>query len=202
MNQFAWVIDDHQLFNAGISRLLVGLSGIDEVLSFASPQEAFDTDASVAPSLIIADYFIPGFNIEDWMPKLSSLYPTSPIVVISSSISTLDKKRCLQWGAHAYFEKHLEPDAVLSGLQQVLDDTYKQGNTENNIAMRLAGNILTNRQVEILICLARGSSLKLMADELGVSTETVKTHLSNLYRNINVSSKDDAILWAREHGLV
>ena len=202
MNQFAWVIDDHQLFNAGISRLLVGLSGIDEVLSFASPKEAFDTQELVAPSLIIADYFIPGFNIEDWMPKLSSLYPTSPIVVISSSISTLDKKRCLEWGAHAYFEKHLEPDAVLTGLQQVLDDTYKQGNAESNIAMRLAGNILTNRQVEILICLARGSSLKLIADDLGVSTETVKTHLSNLYRNLNVTSKDDAIVWAREHGLV
>ena len=202
MNQFAWVIDDHQLFNAGISRLLVGLSGIDEVLSFASPQEAFDTQELVAPSLIIADYFIPGFNIEDWMPKLSRLYPTSPIVVISSSISTLDKKRCLEWGAHAYFEKHLEPDAVLAGLQQVLDDTYQQGNAESNIGMRLAGNILTNRQVEILICLARGSSLKLIADDLEVSTETVKTHLSNLYRNLNVSSKDDAILWAREHGLV
>lgn len=202
MNQFAWVIDDHQLFNAGISRLLVGLSGVDEVLSFASPQEAFNTEAPIAPSLIIADYFIPGFSIEDWMPTLSALYPSSPIVVISSSISTLDKKRCMDWGAQAYFEKHLEPDAVLSGLQQVLDDTYKQSNAETGIAMRLADNILTNRQVEILICLARGSSLKLIADDLGVSTETVKTHLSNLYRNLNVSSKDDAIRWAREHGLV
>jgi len=79
----------------------------------------FDTPSLVAPNLIIADYFIPGFNIEEWMPKISSCYSESSIVVISSSISTLDKKRCMEWGAHAYFEKHLEPDAVLSGLQQV-----------------------------------------------------------------------------------
>lgn len=202
MNQFAWVIDDHQLFNAGISRLLVGLNGVDEVLSFASPVEAFDVQNSVAPSLITADYFIPGFNIEEWMPKLSNLYPSSPIVVISSSISTLDKKRCMEWGAHAYFEKHLEPDAVLLGLQQVLDETYQQASVKKPIAIELAEDKLTNRQVEILICLARGSSLKLVAEELKVSTETVKTHLSNIYRSLNVSSKDDAIIWAREHGLV
>ena len=58
MSKLAWVIDDHQLFNAGISRLLIELSGIDEVLSFANPREAFNIKSSVTPRLITADYFI------------------------------------------------------------------------------------------------------------------------------------------------
>ncbi len=202
MADCAWVIDDHQLFNAGISRLLVGLTGINNVFSFSSPQEIFDDSTLVSPNLIIADYFIPGFSVENWIPKLKVLFPRSPIVVISSSISSLDKNNCMELGAYAYFEKHLEPDVVLSGLQQVLDDCYKPENIESAIALELSEGRLTRRQIEILICLARGSSLKLIAHELDVSTETVKSHLSNLYRNLDVSSKDEAIVWARDHGLV
>ena len=202
MKKFIWVIDDHQLFNAGISRLLINLNGIDEVLSFSSPQEVFDAQKLVAPRLILADYFIPSFDVTEWMPKLNDLYSGSPMVVVSSSISTLDRKRALELGAIAYFEKHLEPDVVLMCLQQVLDDSYDTSKNSSSVIKEFANYNLTERQLDVLTCLARGHSLKLIALELGVSNETVKTHLSNLYRNINVSSKHDAICWARERGLI
>ena len=202
MTNCAWVIDDHMLFNAGISRLLIGLNGIEKVLSFSSPQEVIDDRSLSPPKLVIADYFIPGFNIENWMPCLKELYTESPIVVISSSISSLDKERCLKLGATAYFEKHLDPQQVMSGLQQVMADCYEPKGMDSQIARNFSEGRLTNRQIEIIICLSRGLSLKLIAKKLDISTETVKTHISNLYRELNVSSKDEAILWAREHGLV
>ena len=108
----------------------------------------------------------------------------------------------MQLGAVAYFEKHLEPDAVLSGLQEVLQDSYQYDDEDCSIAERFAEDKLTQRQTEILICLARGASPKVIAQQLDISTETVKTHLSKLYQNLDISSKDEAIIWAREHGLV
>ena len=181
---------------------MTGLDGIENVESFASPEEIFDSTELSSPCLIVADYFIPGFKIETWMPKLGKLYPESSIVVVSSSISSLDRQRCKELGAKAYFEKHLEPDAVLSGLQDVLQNSYQPEKQEISIAERFAEDKLTQRQTEIIILLARGSSLKLIAEELQISSETVKTHLSNLYQNLDISSKDEAIVWAREHGLV
>jgi len=202
MKKVAWVIDDHQLFNAGLSRLLIGLDGIEKVESFASPKEVFDATKLASPCLIVADYFIPGFKIDTWVPKLRELYPESSIVVVSSSISALDRQHCLRLGAKAYFEKHLEPDAVLSGLQDVLRNNYQPKEEVTTFAERLAEDKLTQRQTEIIIRLARGSSLKAIADEIGISPETVKTHLSNLYKKLDISSKSEAIIWAREHGLV
>lgn len=201
-SETAWVIDDHQLFNAGLSRLLIGLDGIEKVKSFASPKEVFDCADLSSPRLIVADYFIPGYKIDEWMPKLLNLFSNASIVVVSSSISTLDRQRCLELGAKAYFEKHLEPDAVLSGLQDVLRNSYQPKKQKVSIAERFAEDKLTQRQTEIIILLARGSSLKVIAEELQISSETVKTHLSNLYQNLDISSKDEAIVWAREHGLV
>jgi len=207
MKRYAWVIDDHRLFNAGLSRLLTTLSGVDEVLSFANPQAAFDSKAEGKNvRIIISDYFMPGYKIDEWMPIMHEHYPNTPKVIISSSISSVDREKCLRLGAIAYFEKHLEPESVLLGLQQILDQCYEHKTGVISPAQQFAEQFsdygLTPRQVEVLIRLARGLSYQSIALELGVSRETVKTHLSHLYGILNITSKSEAVDWARDHGLV
>ena len=212
MQKTAWVIDDHKLYNMGFGRLILSLNEVDNVESFDNPDLALKQKQETnSLSIIMADYFIPGFNIQQWLPQFKQRFPQTPIVIISSSINRLDQARCYELGANAYYEKHAEPEDVLEGLQNILEKTHVQshdevdhGTAHNNPAITQSIKYFgfTNRQIDVLIYLTRGYSIKAIALEFEVSTETVKTHASQIYRKLDVSHREDACRWARENGFI
>lgn len=191
---------------------MLTLDQIDDIESFDNPQSALDqnvTDQDLC--LIVADYFIPGFNIGDWLPLLREKYRNTPIVIISSSISRIDRAKCFEHGADAYYEKHSEPEDVLTALQKILNNHGKPkdtnlarplANQSNNLTQKLTHSDLTKRQVDVLIYLTRGHSIKSIAAEFNLSTETIKSHTSQIYRKLGVSNREGACRWARDNGLI
>jgi len=198
----ALIIDDHQLFAAGFSHLLSSLSEISAVRCFENPQSAFDfsTDDNVA--LIVSDLYIPDYDMYVWFGKLRLRFPHAVLLVISSSISRTDRTDSIDAGADLYFEKHADPELVVEGICGLLSRRPVMDDFLQRTAVQAQEYGLTNKQIDILVHLARGLSLKEIANRFDISPETVKSHLSKIYQIIGVSGRSAASLWARRHGLV
>jgi DNA-binding NarL/FixJ family response regulator len=198
----ALIIDDHKLFSGGFQHVLTSLNGVDEAVCFDSPQSAIENQTPDDVVLVVSDLYIPGFDMFVWISRLREAYKNAALAVISSSISRTDRSECLSAGAHAYFEKHADPELVVEGLSGLLE----KSNIEDGFLERTAREAqdigLTNKQIDILVHLSRGLSLKEIALRFGISPETVKSHLSRIYDVIGVSGRSAASDWAKRHGLV
>lgn len=196
------IVDDHQLFAAGLQHMLTSAFHEASAECYASPEDIVTTSVTDPVSLVILDFYIPGFDAIETIKKISTLYPTAKVVVISSSVSATDRKECLQAGAKAYLEKHLPPEIVLSQLKKVIEDNEVDSISLSFIERKNEKYGLGLKKTEVLILLARGHSNKKIAQRLGLSPETIKTHLTEIYRLIDVSTRDQASEWACQHGFV
>ena len=198
----ALIIDDHQLFAGGFSHLLSSIDCIDNVSCFSNPQCAVDLYPEQEVSLIVSDLFIPGYDMYVWFPKLRKRFPLASLLVISSSISRSDRVDCLSAGADLYFEKHADPALVVEGITSLLTQAPIEDDFLSRTAVEAQEIGLTNKQIDILVHLARGLSLKEIAVRFHISPETVKSHLSRVYAIIGVSGRSAASVWAKRHGLI
>jgi len=198
----ALIIDDHQLFAAGFSHLLSSIDSIDSVSCFSNPQCAVDLQPQQEVSLIVSDLFVPGYDMYVWFPKLRKRFPLANLLVISSSISRSDRVDCLSAGADLFFEKHADPELVVEGITGLLNKAPIDDDFLSRTAIEAQEIGLTNKQIDILVHLARGLSLKEIAVRFHISPETVKSHLSRVYAIIGVSGRSAASVWAKRHGLI
>ena len=194
-----WIIDDHQLFSAGLRQMLAARTQTHDIQCFPHPAEV-PADPPLPVALIVLDFYIPGADTLAYLSRFSRDYPATPLVVISSSTSLADKKHCLDHGASAYYPKHAPPDVTLKSLARFL--VGADGATDRRLELPPERHDLTAKQVEILIQVARGFSNKKIAELLFVSPETVKSHLAVIYRQVGCGNRDEAVQWARDKGLV
>jgi len=198
----ALIIDDHQLFAGGFSHLVGSIDSIDNVRCFNNPQCAVDLGTEQKVSLVVSDLYVPGYNMYVWFEKLRARFSQSSLLVISSSISRSDRVDCLAAGADLYFEKHADPQLVVDGIQGLLCKVPLPDDFLERTAIEAQELGLTHKQIDILVHLARGLSLKEIAIRFNISPETVKSHLSRVYVTIGVSGRSAASVWAKRHGLI
>jgi len=198
----AIIIDDHQLFAGGFSHLLSSIESIDTVRCYSDPQCAVDSFLEKDVSLIVSDLYVPGYDMYIWFPKLRDRFPLASLLVISSSISRSDRVDCMSAGADLYFEKHADPELVVEGISGLLSKAPIQDDFLSRTAVEAQEIGLTNKQIDILVHLARGLSLKEIAVRFHISPETVKSHLSRVYEIIGVNGRSAASVWAKRHGLI
>ena len=189
-----WIVDDHQLFSAGLFYMLNVHFSEFPVRYFRTPVDA--EDSRDPPTLILLDFYIPGFTINDWLPKWSNRWPKVPILVISSSTSFVDRDIALELGATGYLPKHLAPEETLDLIQRVLKKPEPIDLEQDLVVSQQ----LSKQQAEILTQMARGHSNRKIAQLLNISPETVKTHLSTIYHKIGCRGRDQAVMWARKFG--
>jgi DNA-binding NarL/FixJ family response regulator len=198
----AIIIDDHQLFSGGFKHVLTGLHGVENAVSFDNPQSAIEAEFDEDVVLVVSDLYIPGYDMFIWIDRLRAHFDKAGLAVVSSSISRTDRRECLLAGADAYFEKHADPDLVVEGFSALLAKTKVQDGFLERTAREAQDIGLTHKQIDILVHLSRGLSLKEVAIRFEISPETVKTHLSNIYYILGVSGRSAASDWAKRHGLI
>ena len=153
-----WVIDDHQLFSAGMCQMLENLTRHHEIFCFSHPKDAKLSSDDDSLALIIMDFYIPDAEPLYWIMHFCEKYPQTPITVISSSISPQDKQLSLKAGASAYYPKHASPQVIIEHLKTFIEGGKPE--KEGDIALTNDDYNLTHRQIDILIQLARGNTNK------------------------------------------
>jgi NarL family two-component system response regulator LiaR len=139
------------------------------------------------------------------LDRIRKQHPKVKVVILSVSTDPEVVQTVLNHGAAAYVVKSVNPIDLSSALRQALEGTVFSAvglpeKTAQQDAVKAAG--LTERETTILKALARGLSNEAIGKELWVAEQTVKFHLTNIYRKLEVSNRTEAARYAYEHGLI
>jgi two-component system NarL family response regulator len=196
--------DDHRLILAGIRRALEEVEDMVVVGEAESGSQVLPLIHQTSPDLVLLDLRLPDMNGLACLDAIRKRYPEVKVVVLSAFSDPEHIQAAFQRGATAYVVKSVAPVDLPSALRQALDETVYQG-------IRVIGDVgatngdrlgLTEREVSMLKALSRGLSNQAISKEFWVTEQTVKFHLSNIYRKLGVANRTEAARFAYERGLV
>jgi DNA-binding NarL/FixJ family response regulator len=199
------IADDHPLILAGIKHALEEADGFEVVAEANTGAQVLPLVSQTNPDLCLLDMRMPEMDGLTCLDRIRKRHPDVKVVILSVSTDPDVIQDVLNRGASAYIVKSVNPIDVPSALRQALEGSVFNaiGLPETRVAedaAKAAG--LTERETSILRALARGLSNDAIGKELWVAEQTVKFHLTNIYRKLGVSNRTEATRYAYEHGLV
>jgi DNA-binding NarL/FixJ family response regulator len=195
--------DDHPLFLEGLRRSLESDGGFEIVGEAREGSQVLPLIHQTAPDAVVLDMHMPGIDGIACIARIRRSYPEVKIVMCSMESATEQVQAAFLAGACGYVVKTIEPRDIAPAIRQAINGTALQPvgaeTADDSRVARAAG--LTTREIEILRYVARGQSNKTIARELWVTEQTVKFHLSNVYRKLNIANRTEAARWAFSKGL-
>lgn len=223
------IVDDHPLFRQGIRWALGGEDDINIIGEAASGEAALEWLSSTAPNhepnVMLVDLNLPGISGLDVTRQVRRQYPGVGVIILSMHESDEQAFNALRAGAAAYRSKDVKPQALVEILRRVARGEY----VINDVVLeepRVASRVLTqfrtlpqalsttpeadfpiftplsDREIEVLERIASGGSNKEIADSLGISTQTVKNHISSILRKLSLNDRTQAVLFALRRGWI
>jgi DNA-binding NarL/FixJ family response regulator len=207
----AVILDRHPLWLDALERLLDRV-GVTVVGTTTSPAEALDLIEETRPTVFITEFDSLEQSAEgvSSLRRVSANNPGVHSVVLSTQDDPASIEAAFAAGASVYCVKTAEPEDLASAIRQAFNSSvyYSTGrggrNAEPAPTSRQSSEDpgLTKREVEILQLVAEGYSNSQLAKMLWVTEQTVKFHLSNIYRKLDVANRTEASRWAQLHGLL
>jgi DNA-binding NarL/FixJ family response regulator len=198
------IADDHRLMVEGTKQALERAGGFEVVGEAVNGVQVLPLVRRLKPELVLLDLRMPQMDGLTCLAKIKKEFPEVRVAILSVSQDPELIQTALKRGANAYIVKSIDPDDLAAALRQALDGTVftTAGVTEDpgERAARDAG--LTERELMIVRAVARGLSNEAIAKELWVAEQTVKFHLTNIYRKLGVSNRTEAARYAFEQGLI
>ncbi len=198
------IVDDHFLFAEALGSVIRDLPEYDLVGIAVTGPQAVSMSQDKQPEVILLDYHLPGYSADQLIPRLRNASPSSRVIILTSDTSEASLVKGIQAGVSGFLTKDRALDDVVQALrlvssgQNILTDDQiskvPQGEVE--------GEQLTQREIEILRLLARGRDTQAIADELTISSNTVRTHLQNIFGKLGAHSKLEAVSMANRRGLL
>ncbi len=198
------LVDDQPLFRHGLCRLL---RGIDPFL-LIEENEGLGNVLAISDSgpyrLVLFDPALGGIDGSSILDELRRRLPLVPLVAVSANSSPVAIRNAIDGGAAGFIPKSLSPERMTEALRRVLDRrVYLPEEAFLSEDRRDHGLLpeLTDRQLDVLRSVVQGKSNKAVARELGVSSETVKTHLSAAMRALGARNRTELVFIAARRGL-
>jgi DNA-binding NarL/FixJ family response regulator len=202
------IVDDHQLFRAGVRAELAGL--VDVLGDAATIEDAVRMIAELEPDVVLLDVHMPGGG---GLEVIRQSAPAQRFLALSVSDAPEDVIAIVRAGARGYVTKTISGPELADAIRRVADG-------DAVFSPRLAGFVLdafaslapvevdpeldqlTTREREVLRHIARGYLYKEIAARLGISTKTVEAHVSAVLRKLQLSSRHELSRWAVQRRLV
>ncbi len=208
------LIDDHTLFRSGIRLLLQRQPDFEVVDEAADGLEGIKLAKRHQPDVILLDLNMPGLSGLETLQLLVQDLPDAAVVVLTVSEEADELKAALRDGARGYLLKNIEAETLVAGVRRaaagepVISDSmtaklvaHFRAPEKAPAATTPAPDRLTPREREIVQGLARGESNKEIARTLDVAESTVKIHVQNVLKKLNLTSRVQVAVYAVEHGL-
>lgn len=215
------VCDDHALFREGLRLLLQRLDDSIDVALTGSCENGVQEAAHVPFDLVLMDWHMDGLAGAPALLAFREVAPFARLVVLSGDRSAALVRSVIDLGAVGFIPKDASPEVLMLALRTIASGgVYLPGSVlaghshadsdeglwreQPAVAprdVRQAFPNLTERQADVLRSALRGLPNKLIARELGISDGTVKTHLSAVFRELDVQSRTEALYVAAKHGV-
>ena len=200
---YAVIADDHPIFSQGLRRIVqrVGAKSIAEA---ASRDELLKVASSPTPDLILLDFVFPGFSGVASIKEMREQFPNSAVVVVSMTDNVETVEQIMATGVNGFISKSVPPQHLEASIKAVLegDVICQTASNLNEFADAVSEPKLPQRQIDVLICLGRGQTNKEIARELDISPNTVRAHVSALFKTLDVKTRSAAAAAAVEMGVI
>ena len=188
------IIDDHPLMRRGIKQLIELEKNFEVVDDAGSGNEGIALALKTQPDLIILDLNMKGLSGLDTLKSLRNEDVDARIVILTVSDAKNDIFALIDAGADGYLLKDTEPDTLLGQIKQIAQGEVILSDSIKDLLLERSSSqdpihALTDREMDVLQLIAKGLSNKQIAAQLFISEETVKVHIRNLLRKLNVHSR-------------
>jgi len=200
------IIEDNAVVKDGFQLLINSMSSHKVVAAYTNCEQAIKHIDEDMADIILMDIDLPGMSGIEGTTKIKKSHPDLDVLVITVHEESEMVFEALCAGASGYITKNANHHQLLDAI----DETTRGGAPMSTKIARMVvesfrrnyNSPLTDRETEVLELLATGKSYSVIADELFIHKETVKTHIKNIYFKLQVNSKADALDIARRNKLI
>jgi len=209
------LVDDHTLFRSGVRSLLQRNPRFAVVGEASDGIDGVKRAMQLKPDVILLDLHMPGMTGVETLELILQGWPEAAVIMLTVSEEGEDLATALQAGARGYLIKNIDADYLQRAIERAAGG---ESVLAESMAAKLVAQLqkqreprpaappseldkLTPREREILACLARGESNKLIARVLDLAESTVKIHVQNILKKLGLSSRVQAAVFAVEQGL-
>jgi DNA-binding NarL/FixJ family response regulator len=197
------IADDQRLTLEAMKGALSAEPGINVVAEAQSGRQALALVGRAAPDIALIDMHMPGaIDGLTCAERIRKSFDQVKVVVISAFADEECVKTALRRGAHAFISKAVDPRDIGPALRQTVQNTVFHAPAGGAAEAPAPVEGLTQREMSVVQALSGGLSNQAISKRLWISEHTVKFHLTNIFRKIEVSNRGEASHWAHERGLV
>lgn len=215
------IVDDHSVVRQGMRSLLTDMQ-MDVIGEAASGDEAIVLAADKQPDVMLLDIRMKGRDGLSALPEIKAASPATQVIVLTTYANPAYLTQAMRDGASGYLLKEADWNDIVTAIQTAAAHSHLIDRALLNEALSNVGGAsgrehhpvrevsmddpcmepISDRESDVLRLLAAGMSNAAIAESLQVSVTTVKTHVKNILRKLNVTDRTQAALLAVRHGLV
>lgn len=202
MNIKVVIFEDNNNLREGLFQLINGSQGFSCVGAYANCDHLLKNISEDKPDVVLMDIQMPGINGIEGVKIIKENFPS--VKVLMETIFEDDEKvfASICYGAEGYILKNTAPVEILEAIKEIYDGGSPMTPSVANRVLKMIrakhheipdSFDLTKRETEILSCLVKGMSYKMVADVCTISIDTVNMHVKNIYKKLQVHSKSEAV---------
>jgi two-component system, NarL family, invasion response regulator UvrY len=203
------LVDDHAVVRMGFKLLLESAPDIKVVAEAESGEQAVRMYIEHNPDVVVMDITMPGIGGLEAIERIMARDPQARILVLSAHEDSVHPKRVLNAGAMGYLTKRSAAEELIKAIRTVASrKKYLEASVAQQMAIQqLSGeknpvDVLSAREFEVFIALAKGNTTNEIAETLNLSPRTVGTHLYNIKQKLGATTSADLALMAMRCGLI
>lgn len=201
------IVDDHSVVREGLRMFLAMDPELEVVGEAVNGKDALEKVAELHPDVVLMDLLMPEMDGIQATEILRKKFPDTEVIALTSVLEDAAVVNAIRAGAIGYLLKNTEAQELREAIKNAAQGKVQ---LSPQAAERLMREIrapespekLTDREKEVLILVAKGKSNKEIAQELTVSITTVKSHVTNILRKLDLPSRTQAAIYAVREGLV
>ena len=210
MNQInVMLVDDHAVVRMGFKMLLESASEIKVIAEAENGEMAIKAYVEHKPSVVVMDITMPGMGGLEAIERILAKDSSARILVLSAHEDSVHPKRVLNAGAMGYLTKRSAAEELIKAIRMVASGKkYIEASVAQQMAIQqLSGDqspvdVLSEREFEVFMSLAKGKTTNEIAENLFLSPRTVGTHLYNIKQKLNANNSAEIALIAMRSGLL
>ena len=196
-------VDDHPLLREGVAALVASQSDMKLVAEASTGREALEQFRKHRPDLTLMDLEMPDMNGIEAMIAICAEFPEARIIVLTTYKGDVQVLRALKAGARAYLLKGLLRKELLETIRAVHAGKKRiSPEVAAQLADHVADDALTAREIEVLRLIAAGDANKLIAGQLSITEETVKSHVGNILSKLGANDRTHAVTIGLKRGII